>query len=351
MLLRKLLRKSAPKSIEPREILDIDQTDTSLHERTFFLSDFDLLETLGTGTFGKVKLCKLKSTGEFFAMKILSKERIIKLHQVEHIKNEKNILYLAKECQFVTKILTHFQDEDYLYIVMEYIQGGELFSWSKYFRGMKESYVKIIVAELIVGFEYLHNKNVVYRDLKPENVLIDKTGHVKITDFGFAKQVEKGARTYTTCGTPECLAPEVILGLGQEKAVDFWALGILTYELIHGVTPFHAETTKEIYTNIIKATIPWPMKISKDLKDFIEGLLEKDPKARLGCSEHGIDEIKNNKWFKGLKWEKVYKRTIKTPFEIEVNDPGDTKYFSEYEEVKEEVGSLTIEEQALFKDF
>lgn len=181
--------------------------------------------------------------------------------------------------------------------------------------------------------------------------MIDKTGHIKITDFGFAKQIKPGTRTFTTCGTPECLAPEVILGLGQDKAVDYWALGILTYELLHGFTPFHSDTSKEVYQNIIRSNVHFPIKLSSSGKDFILQLLEKDPKARLGCGEKGIEDIKNHVWFKGLKWETVYKRTIKTPFIIELNDEGDTKYFSEYEETKDDPKKLTEEEQEFFKDF
>jgi len=249
------------------------------------------------------------------------------------------------------KIFCVFQDQNYVHIVSEYIQGGELFSWSRYYKGMKEEQAKVIVAEIIIAFEFLHKKNIIYRDLKPENVLIDRTGHIKITDFGFAKNLKNARKTLTTCGTPECLAPEVILGLGQDKAVDFWALGILIYELLIGVTPFNAQSNKEIYQNIIKKKVLFPKKISSSAKDLILRLLEKDPKARLGCTKLGIDEIKRHKWFSNIKWDKVANRTIKPPIEVQVTSENDLKYFPQYKDSVENLDEISKEEQNLFKEF
>ena len=207
------------------------------------------------------------------------------------------------------------------------------------------------MAEIVIAFEYIHSRNIIFRDLKPENVLIDSFGHIKITDFGFAKKLKKEGKTYTTCGTPECLAPEVILGLGQDKAVDYWALGILMYELLNGNTPFHADTYKETYQKILKSSVEFPKKISKEAKDLLQQLLEKDPKSRIGCLKNGINDIKNHKWFKNIKWDQIQNRNVKSPFIIEIDDESDTKYFGQYKDSFDKPIKLTKEELDLFKDF
>ncbi|KNC81270.1 AGC/PKA protein kinase [Sphaeroforma arctica JP610] len=182
------------------------------------------MRTLGTGSFGRVLMCKKKETGQFCAMKIIRKEIVIKLKQVEHTANEKNILACI-DCPFIVQMIEFFSDKKSLYFVLEFINGGEMFTHIHRNRYFTSDVARFFAAETVLAFEYLHNLDIVYRDLKPENLLIDSRGHLRITDFGFAKRVAD--RTWTLCGTPEYLAPEIILSKGYAHAVDWWALGTL----------------------------------------------------------------------------------------------------------------------------
>ena len=193
--------------------------------RSINLSDYEMGETLGTGSFGRVKIAKNKKTGEFVAIKIMKKMEILKSKQADHISNEIKILSMI-EHPFVITFEGFTQDDRNLYLALELINGGELFT---YLRG--------------------HNKDIVYRDLKPENILIHKSGYLKLTDFGFAKVIE--GRTYTLCGTPEYLAPEIILNKGHGKPVDWWTCGILLYEMIVGIDPFNDDDPMDLWDFII----------------------------------------------------------------------------------------------------
>lgn len=199
------------------------------------LSDLTLKETLGTGTFGRVRLCLHKSTGNYYAIKCLKKSEVLRMKQVEHILAEASILGSIRH-PFIVNMLKTFQDDKRLYIVLEYVVGGELFSHLRKAGKFPNDVAKFYAAEVILAFEYIHSMDILYRDLKPENLLLDVGGHIKITDFGFAKKVPE--RTFTLCGTPEYLAPEIIQSKGHGKAVDWWALGILTYEMLVGYPPF-----------------------------------------------------------------------------------------------------------------
>ncbi|RKO87241.1 kinase-like domain-containing protein, partial [Blyttiomyces helicus] len=192
------------------------------------LDDFDILNTLGTGSFGRVHLVKQRKTGKHYAMKVLRKSEIVKLKQVEHTLNEKHILEKL-DFPFLVSLLGTFQDSTNVYFILEYVQGGELFTYLRKSGRFSNNIARFYAAEVVMAFEYLHASDIVYRDLKPENLLIDHKGHIKITDFGFAKQVADV--TWTLCGTPDYLAPEIIQSKGYGRAVDWWALGVLIYEV------------------------------------------------------------------------------------------------------------------------
>jgi len=208
------------------------------------LSDYELTTTLGTGSFGRVLLAKHKKTGEFFAMKRLKKADIIKLRQVDHVISENNILSNIDH-PFLVGLKGFSQDTRYLYFLMPYIAGGELFTYLRTEQKLGEEHAMFYTAQVCLMFEYLHTKDIIYRDLKPENILIDGDGYLKLTDFGFAKYCE--TRTYTLCGTPEYLAPEVLLNKGHGKPVDWWTMGILTYEMLAGIDPFNDNDPMVIY--------------------------------------------------------------------------------------------------------
>jgi len=316
---------------------------------TWLLTDFNMKETLGTGTFGRVRLSEHKSSGAYYAIKCLKKSEILRMKQVEHILCEASILSAVKH-PFIVNLLKTFQDERRLYIVLEYVVGGEVFSHLRKAGRFPNDVGKFYAAEIILAFEHLHSSDIVYRDLKPENLLLDNGGHVKITDFGFAKKVPE--RTFTLCGTPEYLAPEIIQSKGHGKAVDWWALGILIYEMLVGYPPFFDEAPFRIYEKILEGKVQFPKWVDSRGKDLIKGLLALDHTKRLGTLKHGVQDIKKHKWFKGVDWDVVVSRKIPAPISVKVNSAGDSRYFDRYPESLPDKGpQLTPAQQQLFKTF
>ncbi|CAH1765014.1 8406_t:CDS:10, partial [Entrophospora sp. SA101] len=284
-------------------------TQTSQHPYTarpsFGLIDFGLLETLGTGTFGRVFLTKFKHReNSFYAMKVLKKVEVVRLKQVEHINSEK--------------------------LILKYVIGGELFSHLRRAGRFTNDMTRFYAAEIVLAIEFLHSKDIIYRDLKPENLLLDSRGHVKITDFGFAKKVED--RTWTLCGTPEYLAPEIIQSKGHGKPVDWWALGILIFEMLAGYPPFFDDNPFGIYEKILAGKIQFPNHFDANAKDLIKRLLTADRTKRLGNLRGGSDDVKKHKWFRGVDWQGLYDRRVAAPIIPPYRHPGDTSNFEKYPE-------------------
>lgn len=293
------------------------------------LEDYEILTTIGTGTFGRVVLVRSKETKEYLALKVMAVTEVIRLKQIEHVKNEKEILSTITH-PFIVNMLWASHDRTFLYMLMEYVPGGELFSYLRNYGRFNNSMANFYASEIVCALDYLHSRTVVYRDLKPENLLLDRDGHLKITDFGFAKKLLD--RTWTLCGTPEYLAPEIIQSKGHSKAVDWWSLGILVYEMLVGYPPFFDEQPFGIYEKILAGKIDWPRHMDPVAKDLIKKLLVQDRTKRLGNMKNGAEDVKKHKWFKALDWDDVAARKQVPPIIPKVSHDGDTKNFDDYPE-------------------
>jgi len=266
------------------------------------MEDFDLGSILGAGSFGRVHVAKHIPTGKVCAVKILSKAKIIQTKQVQHVKQERDILSTINHPHIVN-LLGYFQDSKCLYLVLEYVCGGEFFTHLRNVGRLANDTARFYAAEVLLAFEYLHSRDIIYRDLKPENLLLDSRGHIKIADFGFAKKIEY--RTYTLCGTPDYLAPEIILNKGHGKAVDWWAFGILIFEMLAGFPPFYEEDPMRTYQRILRGEIEFPSHFSRHARDIVRSLLQADLTKRYGNLKDGVKDIKSQPWFDGVDWDGV----------------------------------------------
>ena len=329
--------------------------------------DLEILKTIGTGTFARVCLCRLRSSskakitykngvnnngnsGKYFALKILSMHDVIRLKQVEHVKNEKNILIEVNH-PFLVDLVWHAKDQKtFLYMLFPYVCGGELFSYLRSAGRFSAAASIFYAAEIVSALDYLHSLSIVYRDLKPENLLLDKDGHLKITDFGFAKRITD--RTWTLCGTPEYLAPEIIQSKGHNRAVDWWALGILIFEMLAGYPPFFDDNPFGIYEKILSGKIDWPRQIEPVVKDLIKKLLVQDRTKRLGNMKNGAEDVKRHRWFKNIDWDEVHQKKLKPPIVPNVGHEGDARNYDDYPETDwRKVPSVNDRELRLFDDF
>ncbi|KAG9810853.1 Pkinase-domain-containing protein, partial [Aureobasidium melanogenum] len=237
----------------------------------YTLQDFTINRTLGTGSFGRVHLVQSKHNQRFYAVKVLKKQQVVKMKQVEHTNDERRMLQKVKH-PFLITLWGTFQDSKNLYMVMDFIEGGELFSLLRKSQRFPNPVAKFYAAEVTLALDYLHSMDIIYRDLKPENLLLDRHGHLKITDFGFAKEVPD--ITWTLCGTPDYLAPEVVSSKGYNKSVDWWSLGILIFEMLCGFTPFwDSGSPLKIYENILRGRVKYPPYVHPDAQDLLSKLI------------------------------------------------------------------------------
>lgn len=275
------------------------------------LESFDIITKIGEGMFSEVLLVKHLEKEEYYAMKIVEKERIVQNKLVKHALSEKLVLQGLNN-PFTVYLVSFFMDNSYLYFVLPYIPCGELFKYLSDSKKFSEPQTRFYVAQIVLALEYLHCLELVYRDLKPENVLVDHLGYLKLTDFGFCKRVV--GRTFTFCGTPQYLSPEVVLGMGYHQAVDWWALGVFTFELSVGRSPFNSNDTREIFENIVDCKYRMDHRLSAELKHLIVNLLQKDLSKRIGNLKGGVKDIKNHTWFRPINWLAILNRTVPADF-------------------------------------
>jgi len=291
--------------------------------------DLKTLGLLGCGGFGAVELAEHTPTSEMFALKSLSKGYVVKAGMQASVISEKNVQFMC-DSKFIVKLHECFNTPEHLQLLLELALGGELYATynKKNFWG-QEPKAKFYAAGTVFAFEHLHEKNVIFRDLKPENLLLNNEGRVKLTDMGLAKVVV--GKTYTTCGTPDYFAPELIASKGHTDAVDWWTLGVLTFELMSGHPPFESATPMQIYSKVQKGIgkVTFPKKL-KDCK--VEGLIKAlccaNPSDRLPCKKGGVENIKKHEWYRGFDWEKMWNGTEPPPYKPNVKDPKDKSNFN-----------------------
>ncbi|KAG1695044.1 hypothetical protein DVH05_020973 [Phytophthora capsici] len=309
-----------------KEIVSSDK----LFAHSITLSSLKYICAIGMGSFGVVYMAEHVPTGRFVAVKEMWKARLENLRQTHHILSEKKLL-MQIDSQFLLKCYATLQDDKKIYFITELLVGGELFR-----RIVNPSGLPVILSQCdtrfyaaccIKGLEYLHEHNFIYRDLKPENILLDSTGYAKLVDFGFAKKLT--GKTYTLCGTPEYLAPEIILGIGHGVAVDCWGLGVLIYEMIVGDSPFSSpdEDHLAVCRNILHGHIIWPAKCDPDWKSAVQALLQRQPERRASMLSGSLLDIRREKWFATFDWESFTQREMATPWIPDVSSEIDTKYF------------------------
>ncbi|KAE9551538.1 hypothetical protein FO519_005252 [Halicephalobus sp. NKZ332] len=296
------------------------------------LEDFEFIKMLGVGSFGKVILSKEKRSGKLYAIKILKKTVVVHKDEVAHTMTENRVLQKCKH-PFLTELTYSFQTVDRLCFVMEFAIGGDLYyhlnrEVKQKKVGFDENRSKFYGAEIIMALGYLHDNNIVYRDLKLENLLLDKDGHIKIADFGLCKEdISFQDRTRTFCGTPEYLAPEVLEDNDYGRSVDWWGVGVVMYEMMCGRLPFYAEKHEKLFELILNGSLRYPSKLSPPAKDLLAGLLVKDPNRRLGGGPDDWREIQVHEFFKSIDWERLYRKEIEPPFKPILQSETDTTYF------------------------
>ncbi|CAG9832514.1 unnamed protein product [Diabrotica balteata] len=296
------------------------------------LSDLVILTTLGVGGFGRVELVQIRGrSNKSYALKQMKKAQIVETRQQQHIMSEKEIMGEAN-CDFIVKLFKTFKDAKYLYMLMESCLGGELWTVLRDKGHFDDATTKFCTACVVEAFDYLHSRNIIYRDLKPENLLLDNSGYVKLVDFGFAKKLQTGRKTWTFCGTPEYVAPEVILNKGHDISADYWSLGVLMFELLTGTPPFTGSDPMRTYNIILKGIdqIDFPRSITRNAQALIKRLCRDNPAERLGYQKGGISDIQKHKWFDGFNWEGLVNRTLTPPIIPTVHNVTDTSNFDNY---------------------
>eukprot|EP00048_Salpingoeca_helianthica_P015274 m.225914 g.225914 ORF g.225914 m.225914 type:complete len:706 (-) comp16829_c0_seq1:184-2301(-) len=294
---------------------------------TLKLTDLSSVGTLGAGGFGRVDLVRHKD-GRVFALKMIAKAHVIECGQEDHVLAEKNTM-LALDCVHLIKLYTTFQDSRYLYMLIEPCLGGELWFHLRQRGRFDAESARFYAGCVLEALGYLHAQRFIYRDLKPENLMVDRDGYVKMVDFGFARRLERGKKAWTFCGTPDYMAPEIVLNQGHDHAADYWSFGVLIFELLSGRTPFMTNDPMDTYNLIVMGIqhAAFDATISPDAKDLILSICKDQPGERLGVKLEGIKAIKRHKWFNNIHWEALNAKTLTAPVRPKLSSAIDMRYF------------------------
>uniref|UniRef100_A0A7N9AV32 Ribosomal protein S6 kinase n=1 Tax=Mastacembelus armatus TaxID=205130 RepID=A0A7N9AV32_9TELE len=309
------------------------------HVERVGIENFELLKVLGTGAYGKVFLVRKVSghdAGKLYAMKVLKKATIVqKAKTAEHTWSERQVLEHIRQSPFLVTLHYAFQTDTKLHLILDYVNGGELFTHLVQRVRFKEQEVALYSGEIVLALEHLHKLGIVYRDLKLENILMDSNGHIVLTDFGLSKEFDQVERTFSVCGTIEYMAPEIVEGgtSGHDKAVDWWSLGVLMYELLTGGSPFTVDGDENSHTDIVKRIAkkdpPFPKDMGPLAKDLIQRLLIKDPKKRLGSGPNGAENVKKHPFYQKINWEDLAAKKVPAPFKPVIRDELDVSNFAD----------------------
>jgi protein kinase N len=324
------------------------------------IKEYNFLAVLGRGHFGKVLLAEDKETSELVAIKVLKKADIISRDEVDSLMSEKRIFERINAVRhpFLVNLHCCFQSENNVCFVMEYACGGDLMMHIHQ-DIFKEPRACFYAACVVLGLQYLHENGIVYRDLKLDNLLLDVDGFVKITDFGLCKEgMWYGTRTSTFCGTPEFLAPEVLTDVSYTRAVDWWGLGVLIYEMLVGESPFPGEDEEEVFDSIVNDDVRYPRFLSSEAISIMRKLLRRNPERRLGAGERDAEDIRKQPFFKNINWEKLLRRELEPPFKPKLEGRLDISNFDEEFTREEPIFTppkiprpLNSKEQKLFRGF